>query len=146
MSIIANLRYCVYLLALETDVIVVDVVTVVGVVTEVVASCKQLLQAYYPSYQGHFLKSVPQWNESKIIAVMQKLVKAESGFLIYDDLCKEHGRSVIDSMIEHNILHLRPTNYCSFDLPSQPKHKAIVTAESACGRIAMEDVLKELGK
>ena len=84
--------------------------------------------------------------ESKIIAVMQKLVKAESGFLIYDDLCKEHGRSVIDSMIEHNILHLRPTNYCSFDLPSQPKHKAIVTAESACGRIAMEDVLKELGK
>ena len=31
-----------YLLALETDVIVVDVVTVVGVVTEVVASCKQL--------------------------------------------------------------------------------------------------------
>ena len=106
----------------------------------------KLIKAYYLSYQHHFLKSAPQWNESKLIAVMQKLVKAESGFLMYDDLCKEHGGSVIDSMIEHNILHLRPTSYCSFDLPSQPKHKAIVTAESACGRIAMENVLKELRK
>lgn len=86
----------------------------------------KFIKAIYPSYLGHYLKSTPQWNQEQIILVMKELVNAKSGFLIYDDLCKEYGRSVIDSMIEHNILHLRPTSYYSFDLPNQPKTKKLL--------------------
>ena len=77
---------------------------------------------------------------------MKKIVKSESGFLLYNDLCLHYGRSPIDSLIEHNIIHLRPSSYCSFDLLNQPKDDAVVTAESACGHVAMEVILRKLEK
>lgn len=38
---------------------------------------------------------------------MSKL-DTSKGFVMYDELCEELGATVVDSFIEHNILHLRP--------------------------------------
>ena len=102
----------------------------------------KLTKAIFLTSQTYHLKSPPQWNQEQIIAVMEALVNTKSVFLIYEDVCEKHGRLVVDSMIKHNLLQLCPTRYCSFDLPNQPEHQEIVTAESVCGRIAMEDVVK----
>ena len=45
---------------------------------------------------------------------MKKLVKF--GAVEYDTLCEEKGRHVVDSFIEHNIIHLRPTIHGSYDM------------------------------
>ena len=34
---------------------------------------------------------------------------------MYDELCEQLGATVVDSFIEHNILHLRPTRRCTYD-------------------------------
>ena len=52
-------------------------------------------------------KSVPFWKTEDLYSVMRKVVK--SGAVSYQTLCDEKGRRVIDSLIEHNIIHLSPT-------------------------------------
>ena len=36
------------------------------------------------------------------------MVEPRSGFAIYSELCNSIGSSVVDSFIEHNIIHLHP--------------------------------------
>ena len=63
---------------------------------------------------------------------MRRLTSAEGGYLYYAEVCNEVGQFGLDSMIEYNILHLRPYFALSCSdinpLPDQPE--AIVTAES----------------
>ena len=68
--------------------------------------------------------------------------------MMYDELCDQFGATVVDSFIEHNILHLRPTRICMHDLPAVCYDKPVntgpvVTAESACGLYAMKYLYTE---
>ena len=62
----------------------------------------------------------------------------------YIAICASYGSTVIDSLIEHNIVHLRPVGMCSYDIPLH--EEAIVTPESACGRIAMTLLLNTISQ
>lgn len=84
------------------------------------------------------------WTQVQLVTVMKKLTGSKSGFLIYDDLCKEIGKEVIDAMIDHNLLHLRPTKRFSYDLPDSPYDEPIVTAETPASLVAMRHILKNL--
>ena len=74
---------------------------------------------------------------------MKELVKAKTGFLYYEEVCVQFGKTSMDSLklIAKNLIHLRPTKRFSYDLLYQ---KAIITAETPCGLIAMKRVLMEL--
>ena len=54
-------------------------------------------------------KSKEQWTSSDMLGVMKQLVAAPQGVLSYYNLREEFGGSSIDSLIEHNIIHLRPS-------------------------------------
>ena len=78
--------------------------------------------------------------------MLQQLVHTQEGFLIRDELCQKIKQSVIDSMIEHHLLHLRPRKEFSYDLPSAPDNNAIVTPVSQADLYAMRLLLQEYGK
>ena len=102
-----------------------------------------MIKAFYSSYHVPFYdKSRPRWSKDDLIATMNLLVTSPNKFVVYSDLCKELGVAAVDSLLEHNIIHLRPVGLCSYDLTNQPD-QPIVTAESPCGLIAMEDLLKQ---
>ena len=39
-----------------------------------------------------------------------------SGILDYELLCEKFSKDVVNSLIEYNIIHLRPTSHMSFDV------------------------------
>ena len=93
-------------------------------------------EAYYPDGKfssGQYIKNKPSWNKKNLVLIMKRLVESEFGFV---DICTECGIEAVDFLIEHNIIHYRPTSRCSFDLPSH--NSSIITAESACGLYAMK--------
>ena len=63
---------------------------------------------------------------------------------MYDDLCHQMGRDVINSLIADNLIHLRPTKEASFDLEDQEEGVAVVTPETPSGYVAMERIVKSL--
>ena len=101
----------------------------------------KIAKAFYPQCHVCFQnKSKPRWNKDQLVSTMKMLIESQCGYLLYSDLCTSLNSSVVDSLIEHNILNLRPVGLCSYDLALPGE--AVVTPESACGRIAMEDLLK----
>ena len=65
--------------------------------------------------------------------------KINNDFLEYDQLCEKFGLEIMDSVIEYNLMHLRPTSALSFDVPL---HKIpIVIPESQAAKVAMENIL-----
>ncbi|OGT69663.1 MAG: hypothetical protein A3H43_05275 [Gammaproteobacteria bacterium RIFCSPLOWO2_02_FULL_42_9] len=88
----------------------------------------------------------PKWSKDQLLEVLQQLVHTQEGFLIRDELCQKIKQSVIDSMIEHHLLHLRPRKEFSYDLPSAPDNNAIVTPVSQADLYAMRLLLQEYGK
>jgi len=69
---------------------------------------------------------------------MKILVESNAGYVKYDDLYKEMRAATVESLIEHSIIHLRPTSRCSFDLLLFSANTPIITAESACRLYAMK--------
>ena len=65
-------------------------------------------------------------------------------FLLYDELCDYLGENAVNSLIAHNLMHLRLTKLISFDLQDQEDGIAVVTPETPCGYVAMERVLQKL--
>ena len=86
------------------------------------------------------------WSRDKFIKIMKAMVKAEERFLKYDELCSDIGKSVVDSLIANNLLHLRPTKRFSHDLAFQAENVPVLTPETPCSFIAMERLLAELKK
>ena len=100
---------------------------------------------FVPDMQNHFnYKAL--WSRDQLIEVMETMVKAEERFLKYDELCSNMGKSVVDSLIANNLLHLRPTKRFSDDLTFQAENVPVLTPETPCGFIAMEHLLTELKK
>ena len=74
---------------------------------------------------------------------MEKLVSSKSGFVEYNDLCKEVGKTVVDSLIRDSLLHLRPTVSLTNDLPHHKEGIPVVTAETPCGLLAIKHLVQE---
>ena len=101
----------------------------------------KLMKAYFLSglYKHEVGKSKPQWTSGVMLGVMKQLVATPQGVASYYHLCKEFGTTSIDSLIEHNILHLRPLAHCGFDIDVKESYIAgLITAESPCGFNAMK--------
>ena len=75
----------------------------------------------------------PKWTKEELLGVMEMLTKCD--FLCYNKLCEEFDK---DSMIECNLMHLRPTSSLAFDV--LPHSTPIVTAESQAARVAIEKI------
>jgi len=98
------------------------------------------------SISSHTEKSHPVWTRDQFITMMKKLVDSESGFLVYEDLCKEMGQKVVDAFIDYNLLHLRPSRNFAYDLPEFPAGKSILTAETPSSLVAMRRILSDSAK
>ena len=91
-----------------------------------------------------FSHNQPNWTREQLVTVMKKLVNSKEGFLAYEDLCKEIGLSVVDSLIDSNLLHLRPSPNFAYDLPKHHASKSILTAETPSSLVAMKEVLSDI--
>ena len=60
----------------------------------------------------------------------------------YGQICETLGESVVNSLIEYNIINLRPTSSFSHDLPMYDT--PIITAESPASLVAMEELISEI--
>lgn len=79
----------------------------------VVQEMAKLIKAYLPSTElltYDIGKSIPLWKGKNLLVVFRILIKLPSGTLLYDQLYHEMGRSIVDSLVEHNTLHLCLTN------------------------------------
>ena len=83
----------------------------------------------------------PLWSKDDLITVMESLINA-AGIVPYDVICDNIGMSVVNSMIEYNIIHLRPTSSLSDDVPLH--ENPIITAESPAALVAMKELLREV--
>ena len=71
---------------------------------------------------------------------MKELVTSPQGILSYYDLCiLKYGGTSLDSLIEHNIIHLRPSAQCHFDINVEmSSNDGLIMAETPCGFNAMK--------
>ena len=102
----------------------------------------KLIKACYPSGELSSESSKPAWKKDDLYYIMKQLVRSKSGCVSYASLCEELGSPVVDSLIEHKILHLRPIY--SYDLPNQSEGEVVVTAESPSLHYVMKHLIKEL--
>lgn len=83
------------------------------------------------------------WSREEFLKVIGMLVEAENNFLFYEDLRSIIGTSVVDALIESNILHLRPTEKYSYDIPGH-RNRPIITAETPSSLLAMREILADV--
>lgn len=82
------------------------------------------------------------WDKKTLLLVMKELCESENGWILYNPLCDEIGRKIVDAMIESNLMHLRPAAKFSFDVKNAP-NKPILTAESPVAAFAMKLILDQ---
>ena len=83
----------------------------------------------------------PRWSKGDITSIMKMLVNSKLGVVQYNSACDSIGKDIINSMIEYNLIHMRPTSRLSFDVP---EHKRpIITAESPAALAAMKMLVNE---
>lgn len=114
----------------------------------VIQEMNKLLRAYYQGGEValHANKSPPLWEKDHLNTIVRKLVDSD-GVVKYAELCKDLRPDIIDSFIEHNIVHLRPTARSSYDLPARMQafpDVPLVTSESGCSLIAMKYLIQHL--
>ncbi|CAI2179359.1 1653_t:CDS:2 [Funneliformis geosporum] len=86
----------------------------------------------------------PLWKDYDLIKTMEAIVKAEDqGYILEDDLIKAIGFEQVESLVEYNFLHRRPTMRFANDIDS-PKKNPILTAMNQPSVRAMEQVLSEV--
>ena len=56
-----------------------------------------------------------KWSRKELIDILKMLAEM-SGILDYELLCEKFSKDVVNSLIEYNIIHLRPTSHMSFDV------------------------------
>jgi len=105
-----------------------------------------LLNAYYDAGKHTPYANYSSFNQSQLTSLFQRLVDAKNGFIVYDDLCDDLGKDVVDALIACNCIHLRPSKTCTYDIPEAPENVAIVTAETQSSLFAMKLVLERLRK
>ena len=87
----------------------------------------------------------PLWKDYDLIKTMEAIVKAENqGYILEDDLIKAIGSEQVDSLVDYNFLHCRPTSNFANDI--NPPDKIILTAMNKPSLRAMEHLLNDLGQ
>ncbi|CAG8486066.1 15229_t:CDS:2, partial [Gigaspora rosea] len=85
----------------------------------------------------------PLWEDYDLIKTMEAIVKAENqGYILEDDLIKEIGSEQVDSLVDYNFLHRRPTKRYANDI--DPTKGIILTAMNQPSVRAMECLLSEV--
>ena len=79
-------------------------------------SITRLTAAFMPVQRYEEMEE-PKWTKDSLIDVLKKLSENEKGLLSYKYLCDIVGKSTVNSLIEYNILYLRPTSRLAFDVP-----------------------------
>ena len=74
----------------------------------------RLMMASNPSRIFEEIKP-PKWTKTILLDAMELMMSDE--LLDYDTLCGKFGKEVVNSMIEYNLMHLRPTCTLSYDMP-----------------------------
>ena len=78
---------------------------------------RKLCAAFEPS-RTLIENDLPKWTRSALVKTMEMLVNSEFGVVKYSSACQELGKAVVHSMMEYNLIHMRPTSRLSFDIPS----------------------------
>ena len=104
-------------------------------------SITRLTAAFMPVKRYEEMEE-PKWTKDSLIDVLKMLTENDKGLLSYKSLCDIVGKSTVNSLIEYNILHLRPTSRLAFDVPIHAN--PIITAESPAAYVAMKEVLNEI--
>ncbi|RIB12848.1 hypothetical protein C2G38_2199567 [Gigaspora rosea] len=85
----------------------------------------------------------PLWEGYYLIKTMEAIVKAENqGYILEDDLIKEIGSEQVDSLVDYNFLHRRPTKQYANDI--DPTKEIILTAMNQPSVRAMESHLSKV--
>ena len=103
-----------------------------------------LMKAMEPSNEFYKdpLKSHPAWKKEELKEVCKALASSKGGYVYYDELTKTISQNSIDSLIEYNIIHLRPSFELSKDLDPIPRElKPIITAESPIDLYVMKKTI-----
>lgn len=102
---------------------------------------RKLMRAFQP--EKKFIEfEAPKWNKTQLVKMMEMLVNSESGIVQYNGVCQDMGKEVVDSMIEYNLIQLRPTSMLSFDISEHTD--PIVTSETPAAFVAMKRILRSL--
>ena len=76
--------------------------------------------SYISQRRSKFIKALNaasiHWTRNDIIEVMEKLIQSKYGYVSYDSLCETVCQQTVDSLIEQNIIHLRPCGIFPFDV------------------------------
>ena len=109
----------------------------------VIQEKRRILTALYAPDEVNSLEEVeqPKWTGQELIELMEDFTATSTGVLDYNDVCFKFGHGVINSMIKHNIVHLRPTSRLAYDVPNHVN--PIITAGSPAAFVAMKKVLEE---
>ena len=83
----------------------------------------------------------PQWNKDVLVKMM-KMMAASVGIIEYSEMCRQFGEEVVNSVIEYNLMHLRPTHYLTCDISYH--RKPVVTPESPAAFAAMKLLLQRI--
>ncbi|CAJ0635449.1 9951_t:CDS:2 [Entrophospora sp. SA101] len=87
----------------------------------------------------------PSWETSNLITTMETIVKAEDqGFVLENDLIEAIGPDQVNSLIDHNYLHRRPTRRFANDIIGPPAGEVILTAMNQPSVRAMERILSKV--
>ena len=86
----------------------------------------------------------PLWKDYDFIKTMEAIVKAENqGYILEDDLIKEIGSEKVDSLVDYNFLHCRPTTQFANDI-TDPPDEVILTSMNQPSVRAMEHLLSKV--
>ncbi|CAG8742661.1 15548_t:CDS:2 [Gigaspora margarita] len=100
---------------------------------------------FYSKRLRHSDKPNPAlWKDYDLIKTMEAIVKAENQkYILEDDLIKEIGSEKVDSLVDYNFLHHRPTTQFANDI-TDPPDKVILIAMNQPSVRAMEHLLSKL--
>ncbi|CAI2165106.1 15061_t:CDS:2 [Funneliformis geosporum] len=104
----------------------------------------KLKHGLYPKILRYSDKpNLPLWKGYDLIKTMKAIVKSEDqGYILEDDLIKAIGPKQVNSLVDYNFLHCRPTTLFANDI--DPPDKIILTAMNQPSVRTMEQVLSEV--
>ena len=80
----------------------------------------------------------PNWQANDLLKIMEMLISSR-GTVDYSNMCSQFGEAIINSMIEYNLMHVRPTATMAFDIPWHGM--PIITPELPAAKVALTRVL-----
>ena len=89
--------------------------------------------------RGKFVKLLSQPD------LLWKREMVKHGYVSYNTLCNEtsQGQKTVDSMIESNIIHLRPCAVFPFDIEGMYSEYPIITPHVLCDVLIMKELLHQ---